>query len=530
MKRATLIGAALGALLAGVAGASAKTLVYCSEGSPESFSPALGTAGTTFDATQPVYDQLVEFKRGTTETGPGLAESWDVSADGKTIVFHLRKGVKFHAAGGFTPTRDFNADDVIFSFDRQMNPKNPYHSVSNGKFSYFNDMDMPKLIASVAKVDDYTVKFTLNEPNAPIIANLAMPFASIYSAEYADWLAKKGQQAQIDQTPVGTGPFYFVNYQKDAVIRYKKNELRNFGEKAMVDDLVFAITPDAAARFSKMKAGECQVNGYPLPADLPAIKADPKFKVVSASGLNIAYWSFNVTKPPMDNLKVREALSMAIDRDAIIKEVYGGNAIPAPTLIPPTMWSYDASIKPVAYDPAKAKALLAESGVKTPLAIELWYMPVTRPYNPNGKRIGEMMQADLAKVGVTATLKTFEWGEYLKRAKAGEDQSSQLGWTGDNGDPDNFFFLLGCPGGKPADNNISKWCDPTFNSLLEKARTLPDQAARAKLYQQMQVIEAAQQPSFLIAHSVVSEVTAANVTGYKMIPFGEHQFAGVDLK
>src|SRR5579863_3312316 len=272
MTRSAWLGLALGVALAG--GASAKTLVYCSEGSPENFQPALNTTGTSFDAARPVYNRLTEFKRGTTEVAPGLAESWDIADGGKTITFHLRKGVKFHSLKDFKPTRDFNADDVLFSINRQWKPDNPYFKVSGGKYDYFDDMDMPKLLDSVEKTDDLTVVFHLKQPNVAILANLAMDFAAIGSAEYADKLMKAGKPEQFDQVPVGTGPFSFVSYQKDAVIRYKANK-DYFGEKALVDDLVFAITPDATARYAKLKAGECQINAFPRPDDLAEMKKDP---------------------------------------------------------------------------------------------------------------------------------------------------------------------------------------------------------------------------------------------------------------
>jgi dipeptide transport system substrate-binding protein len=529
MKATTFAGLGLAALLFGSTAASAKTLVYCSEGSPENFSPAINTTGTSFDAARPVYDKLTEFKRGTTEVGPGLAESWEIGDGGKTIVFHLRKGVKFHTVKDFKPTRDFNADDVLFSFNRQWKPDNPYAKVSGGKYDYFNDMDMPSLLDSIEKKDDYTVVMKLKTPNVAILANLAMDFASIASAEYADFLLKKGTPEQFDQVPVGTGPFSFVAYQKDAVIRFKANK-DYFGEKPLVDDLVYAITPDATARYAKLKAGECHINAFPRPADLPEMQKDASLKVVSQSGLNIAFWAFNTTKPPFDKKEVRQALTMAIDKAAIIKDVYLGAGEAAKTLIPTTMWSYNDKIVDYPYDPEKAKAMLQAAGVTAPLDIDLWYMPVQRPYNPNGKRIGEMMQADLAKIGVNAKLVTYEWGEYRKRAQGGEDITAQLGWTGDNGDPDNFFFLDGCTDGKPAANNIPKWCNPEFNDLLVKARVIPDQAGRAKLYERMQEIEHDEAPEFLIAHSTVFEVMRANVTGYKQSPLGAHSFEGVDVQ
>ena len=178
----------------------------------------------------------------------------------------------------------------------------------------------------------------------------------------------------------------------------------------------------------------------------------------------------------------------------------------------------------------RSKALLAKAGVKTPLDIDLWYMPVQRPYNPNAKRMAEMMQADLAKIGVNAKLVTYEWGEYRKRLQQGEPMTALFGWNGDNGDPDNFFFLHGCDAARPGGNNISKWCDKAYDAKLTQARTLTDPKARIKLYQEMQVMEHDAQPDDKIAHSVVFEVLRKEVVGYKQSPFNTHQFNGVELK
>ncbi len=529
IKTKAVIAAAMLTVLSAPAFA-AKTLVYCSEGSPENFTPALNTTGTSFDAARPVYNQLVEFERGSTKVVPGLAESWTVSPDGKEITFKLRKGVKFHSGvNGFTPTRDFNADDVIFSFDRMWKPENPYHKVTGGAYDYFNDMSMPELLKSIDKVDDYTVKFVLTEPNSPMLANLAMDFATIQSKEYADLLLKKGTPEQFDQIPVGTGPFSFVNYQKDAVIRYKANPNYFLGKPAL-DNLVYAITPDATARYAKLKKGECHVMIAPNPADIAGLKTDPVVNLISQPGLNIGYLSFNTQKPPFDKKEVRQAFNMAIDKAAIIKDVYQGAGQGAINPIPPTIWSYNTAIKDYPFDPAKAKEMLAAAGVKTPLDIDLWWMPVQRPYNPNAKRVAEMMQSDLAKIGVNAKLVSYEWGEYRKRLQQGEHMTGQLGWTGDNGDPDNFFFLLGCAAARPGGQNLAKWCNKEFDDLINKAKTISDVAERTKLYEQAQVIVKEEAPWFTIAHSVVYEPTRKEVEGYKVSPLGRHEFYGVDLK
>ncbi|MCA8884808.1 MAG: ABC transporter substrate-binding protein, partial [Rhodobacteraceae bacterium] len=246
--------------LGAAAPAFAKTFIYCSEASPEGFDPAPYTAGSTFDASaHPVYNRLLEFTKGTTQVEPGLAESWEVSDDGLEVTFHLRKGVKWQSNDAFTPTREFNADDVIFSYERQASADHPWHLYLPGiTYEYFSAMEMSSLISTIEKIDDHTVKFVLSRPEAPFLANIAMPFASIVSAEYAETLAAAGHMEDLNNAPIGTGPFSFVAYQKDAVIRYKKNA-DYWGPAPAIDDLVFAITPDASVRLQKLKAGECHL-------------------------------------------------------------------------------------------------------------------------------------------------------------------------------------------------------------------------------------------------------------------------------
>ena len=519
-------GLVLAALAAGSAGA--KTLVYCSEGSPEGFDPALYTAGTTFDASShPVYNRLVEFVTGTTEVQPGLAESWEASEDGLEYTFHLRKGVKFHASDKFTPTRDMNADDVIFSFERQWKEDNPYNKVSGGTWEYFNGMSMQDLLKSIEKVDDYTVKFVLNRPEAPMIANLAMDFASIQSKEYADAMLAAGTPEMLNQEPIGTGPWSFVAYQKDAVIRYKANPDYWEGKPA-IDDLVFAITPDASVRYQKMKANECQIMPYPNPADIEAMKADPDINMLEQEGLNVGYLAYNTKQAPFDNPKVRKALNMAMDKQAIIDVVFQGSGKIAKNPIPPTMWSYNDAVVDDAYDPEAAKAMLAEEGVSD-LSMKVWAMPVQRPYNPYARRMAELIQSDFAKVGVNVEIVSYEWGEYLDRSKAEDrDGAVLLGWTGDNGDPDNFLaVLLGCDG--VGGSNRAQWCYQPFEDLIQKAKVTSDMAERTKLYEEAQVAFKEQAPWATIAHSVVFMPVRKEVTGYKVHPLGGHIFYGVDI-
>lgn len=476
-----------------------------------------------------MFNGLTTFERGTTNVIPALAEKWDVSEDGKTYVFHLRKGVKFHSNKDFKPTRDFNADDVVFSFNRQLDPNHPYHKVSGVSYEYFIGMDMQNIIDKVEKVDDYTVKISLKVPNAPFLANLAMDFASIYSAQYADAMAKAKTPEKLDSAPIGTGPFEFVSYQKDSAVRYKAFE--NYWQgKAKIDRLVFSITPDASVRYAKLQKGECHAAPYPNPADIAKLKADSNITLLTKPGLNVGYLNFNVQKAPFDNVKVRQALNYAVNKDAIIESVYQGAGQVAKNPIPPTMWSYNDEVKDYAYDPEKAKALLKEAGFENGFETDLWAMPVSRPYNPNARRMAELVQADWEKVGVKAKIVSYEWGEYLKRMRAGDHQTGMMGWTGDNGDPDNFLNTLLSCAAVESGSNYANFCHKEFNDLVTKAAQVTDPAERTALYQQAQLVFKEQAPWITIAHSTTYFPVRKEVKGYVIDPFGLHNFYAVELE
>jgi len=529
MKRTIAIAAALLSATFFASAASAKTFVYCSEGSPEGFDPGMYTAGTTFDASaHPIYSRLMEFKPGTTEAQPGLAESYEVSDDGTVYTFKLRPGVKFHTTEFFTPTRDMNADDVVFSLERQINPEHPWNQYVPGtSWEYAAGMGFPELIKSIEKVDDMTVKITLNRPEAPFLANLAMPFASIVSKEYADKLEAEGKKEQLNQMPVGTGPFSFVGYQQDAVIRYKKNP-DYWGGAPKMDDLVFAITTDAAVRYQKLKAGECHLMPFPNAADVESMRADENLTVLEQEGLNVAYLAYNTTQAPFDKPEVRKALNKAINKQAIVDAVFQGMATPAKNPIPPTMWSYNDAIEDDTYDLEAAKKMLQDAGVEN-LSMKIWAMPVSRPYMLNARRAAEIIQDDLAKIGVNAEIVSYEWAEYLDRSKAKDrDGAVILGWTGDNGDPDNFLdTLLGC--NAVGGNNRAQWCNEEFDALVKKAKETSDPAERTKLYEEAQVVFKREAPWATLDHSLSIVPMRKEVTGFVQSPLGDFTFENVDI-
>ncbi|MFK3908064.1 ABC transporter substrate-binding protein [Pseudomonas alabamensis] len=531
-----LVGASL---LAGASSVQAATnLVFCSEGSPAGFDPGQYTTGTDFDASaEPLFNRLTQFERGGTAVIPGLATRWEVSDDGLVYTFHLREGVKFHTTDYFTPTRDFDADDVLFTFNRMLDKQHPFRKAYPTEFPYFTDMGMDKNIAKLEKLDAHTVRFTLAQVDAAFIQNLAMSFASIQSAEYAQRLLDEGRPADINQKPIGTGPFVFSRYQKDSTIRYKGNTQYWKPEDVKLDNLIFAITTDASVRMQKLKKGECQVTLFPRPADIEPLKADKSLQMPHQAGFNLGYIAYNVmdkvkgsNEPnPLAKLEVRQALDMAVDKQKIIESVYQGAGQSAVNAMPPTQWSYDDSIKGTPYDPEKAKALLKEAGIKEGTEITLWAMPVQRPYNPNARLMAEMLQSDWAKIGIKAKIVSYEWGEYIKRSKGGEQGAMLIGWSGDNGDPDNWLgTLYGCDAING--NNFSKWCYKPYDDLIKQAKATSDQAKRVELYQKAQHILKEQVPITPIAHSTVYQPMSAKVEGFKISPFSLNSFYGVGIR
>ena len=290
---------------------------------------------------------------------------------------------------------------------------------------------------------------------------------------------------------------------------------------------MFAITPDAAVRLQKLKAGECHLMPYPAPADLADIKADPNLKLDEQPGLNVGYLAYNTTVAPFDKPEVRKALNMAMDKKAIIDAVYQGSAVIAKNPIPPTMWSYNNAIEDDKYDPEAAKKMLEDAGVKD-LSMDVWAMPVQRPYNPNAKLMAEMLQADWAKIGVKANIVTYEWGEYLKRMKNGEQDAGLIGWTGDYASPDNFMgVLLTCA--SVNGNNYARYCSKAFDEQVVGARNSLDQTKRTAMYEKAQVIFKQDVPWTTIAHSITNQPMRKEVEGFKISPFGDYKFESVSL-
>lgn len=516
------------ALLAVPLLAAAKPLSVCTEASPDGFDVVQYNSLTTTNASADViFNTLVVYDEATAKVAPSLADKWQVSPDGLTYTFHLRPNVQFQTTDWFKPSRPLNADDVLFTFGRMLDANNPWHKVTGPSgFPHAQSMQLPKLIKAITKVDDHTVKFELNEPNATFLPILTMGFASIYSAEYAGQLLKAGRQTDLNAKPVGTGPFQLKSYQKDAVIRYDVNP-HYWGPKPKVDRLIYAITPDATVRVQKLKAGECQIALSPKPQDVIAARGNPALKVVETPAFMTAYVALNTQHKPLDNEKVRQAINLAFDRTTYLKTVFDNTATPAINPYPPNTWSDNKSIKPYPHDVAQAKKLLAAAGYPNGFSTTIWTRPTGSVLNPNPKVSAELLQADLANIGIKAQIKVVEWGELIREAKLGQHDMLFMGWAGDNGDPDNFLTPQFTCAAVKAGTNFARFCNAALDKLIDAGKATPDQAKRTKAYEAAQRIIHDQALWVPLGYPTAAVLTSAKVSGYRVSPFGRQNFGTV---
>jgi dipeptide transport system substrate-binding protein len=511
-------------------GADKREFIFCSEGSPLSFNPQLAGDGTTFDASsQTLYNRLVDFEPGSTNLIPSLAKSWSFINNGKTVKFKLRKNINFHTTNFFKPTRKLNADDVVFTFSRMLDETHPYHNVGGGGYEYFKSIGLGAMLKSVEKTADHEVIFNLVKPNASFLANLAMDFASVLSAEYADKLSTLKRKADIDSQPIGTGPFKFLDYVEDKKIHYLAHKDYFLGRSA-IDELTFLITPDSNERVSKLKSKKCHLIKEPPPKLLPELSTTPSLKLVKIKGLNTGYIGFNLNNPKLKNKKLRQAIGMAMNRRSYIESVYLGRAEIANSPLPPAIWNIGKKLRPIEYNLSRAKDLIEESGVDIPITLTMWTLPVSRPYNPNGQKMGEMMRNDLRQIGVDLRLSTSNWPAFLENSREGKHELIEYGWSSDNGDPDNFLYtLLSCDGAE-GKSNVSRFCNKEYDRLVTKARFVFTREERKALYEKALLIFREELPWIPIAHANVYRAMTNEVLGYVPRPLGTESFYGLSLK
>ncbi|SDQ26402.1 peptide/nickel transport system substrate-binding protein [Virgibacillus subterraneus] len=494
-----------------------KTLVFGRGADSIQLDPSKVTDGESIYVTNQIYDTLVRYKEENTEVKPALAEDWNTSEDGTVWTFKLREDVKFHDGN------DFTAEDVVFNFERW---------ATSGEFIYYGYMfgaseeDLGGIIESVEATGDYEVTFTLSEPNAPFLQTLAMPPFGIASPA-----AVEEHGEDYFKNPVGTGPFVFEEWVPDDSITVTKNE-DYFGEAANVDKVIFRTIPDNGARFLELQAGSIDLMTGLNPQDIGTTEDDSNLQIIRRPSMNISYMAMNTSKEgPMSEKLVRQAINLAIDKEELLT-LYEGIGKPAKNPIPPSLWGYNDEVEDYGYDVEKAKALLAEAGYADGFDISLYTMANPRPYMPQPKVTAQAIQQMLKDINVNVKITESDWDTHLTATENAEHDMAFLGWTGDNGDPDNFMYVL-----LDKDNakvgsagNIAFYKNDEVHDLLKEAQTEMDQEVRTELYMEAQELIHEDAPWFPIAHTTPPLAASQNVTDYVPHPTGSEPFNLLDIK
>ncbi|MDI2587134.1 ABC transporter substrate-binding protein [Psychrobacillus sp. NEAU-3TGS] len=494
-----------------------KVLVFGRGGDSTSLDPSTVTEGESFKVTKNIYETLLNFGEQDTTIHEGLATKWEPSEDGLTYTFTLREGVKFHDG------TDFNAEAVVKNFERWANG-------SEDKFPYYKSMfggfkgEEGHVIESVTAEGDYTVVFKLTRAQAPFLKNIAMsPFAIASPTAFE----KDGEK--FGDNPVGTGPFKFVEWKRNDSITIEKFD--GYWDEALpkLDKVIFRSIPDNSARLNDLLNGAIDLADGINPADGTTVEGDSSLQLFERPSMNVGYLGLTTTRPPFDNVKVRQALNYAIDKEAIVEAFFEGRAEIAKNPLPSSISGFNDDITGYEYNPEKAKELLAEAGFADGFEMELWAMPVPRPYMPDGKKVAEAIQKNLEDIGVKAEIVSYEWATYLDKASKGEADAFLLGWTGDNGDADNFIYVL-LDGDNIGSNNYTYYDNKDLHKILIEAQTEVDEDKRNELYKQAQEIIFEDAPWVPLAHSTPLLAGKADIVDFYPHPTGSDLLSQVDFK
>lgn len=493
------------------------TLIFGRGGDSVALDPAAVTDGESFTVTKNVFDTLLDYGDDNTNVQAALATDWNVSEDGLTYTFELLENVKFHDG------TDFNADAVVFNFDRWMNGKEAGFYYYQSMFGGFKGDD-GHVIKDVIATDDFTVEITLNRPQAPFLQNIAMnPFAIASPAAIEKFGDKFGEN------PVGTGPFVFQEWKRNDKIVLVKNENFWLEGYPKLDSVIYRAIPDNSARLNALISGELDLVDGVSPNDVQMIEDNADLQTMFRPSMNVGYLGLTSNREPLNNKLVRQALNHAVPKQDLIDSFYAGQAEPAKNPMPPVIAGYNDDIEPYEYDLDKAKALLKEAGYEDGFTMELWAMPVPRPYMPDGQKVAEVLKNNFAKIGVEAEIKTYEWATYLEKARAGEADSFLLGWTGDNGDADNFLYVL-LDEDNIGSNNYAYFKNDEVHDLLIEAQSIPDLDQRNELYRQAQVIIHEEAPWIPLVHSNPALAAQNYVKGFIPHPTGSDKLTKVSIE
>ena len=480
----------------GTAGGYKNTLTWAQGADVTSLDPHQGKETPAVQVNTQIFDTLVTVDPETNEVVPQIAESWE-QTDDQTYVFKIREGIKFHDGS------DLTAEDVKFSLDRARN---------SAAVSY-----IVNFIEEVTVDDDHTVTVKTTAPYAPTLRNLAIPFAAIVQKAVVE-----ADENAFIQNPVGSGPYKFVEWNHGDHVTLKAFD-DYYAGKPETENLIMKVIPETSQRTIALETGEVDL-AYDLAVnDIPKVNSDDKLTVYEIPSLTCWYVSMNMNKKPFDNPKVREAMSMAIDRQTIIDTINAGSGQTADAIIAPAVFGYySTGVKE--YNPTKAKELLAEAGYPNGFSTTLWV-------NDNQSRIEmcQAMQAMLLEVGVQCNLEVLEFGSFISRTTAGDHDLAYFGWTTSSGDADYSYYSLEHSTQQGAAGNRSFLADPDVDKLIEEARSNTNEEERKELYKELAIKLDEINNNIPVYYSSINVGANKKVEGFVMDANGYHSLEKVKV-
>jgi peptide/nickel transport system substrate-binding protein len=466
--------------------------------------PARATDIESLEVAEQVYGRLVRFTAGRLEPEPDLATSWSVSENGTVWTFELRPNVVFHDG---TP---FNAEAVVFSFERQIIPDHPAHEADFAWPRAFHN------IRRIVAVGPLRVQFQIDRPYAPFLANLAVGPSAIVSPT-----AVRRLGSSFGRHPVGTGPYRFVEWIPGDRITLERNDTY-WDLPARTQYLVLLAMPDARQRIQALESGAADIIQQLDPDDLPLVRLHPDLRLETAPAALVSYLAMNTQRRPLNDSRLRRAIAHAIRREALVKLVYQELGIPAVGPLPPNVWGARSDVVTYPYDPVRARKLLAEvmpTGFHGP-PLKLYAPSVARPYMPAPDRVASIIKSCLQEVGIPVEVILADPVEHQRALWAGEHDLALHGWFNENGDPDNFLYTLldsdNTTGSRPS--NIAFYNSGWFHDVIGVAQRTTDRTERERLYWQAQAILAADVPWVPLAHSKVVFAARSSITGLVVQP------------
>ena len=479
------------------------TLVIGQVAEPRSLDPHVATTTNDFRILSQVYEGLVRFRQGTLEIEGALAESWETDASGTTFTFHLRRGVRFHDGS------PFNAEAVRYNFERMLNPEHP--AVETGPFPMSFRYSM---IRDIETPDEATVIFQLEEPYAPFLANLADPSGYIVSPDQV-----QNPEHPLGRNPSGTGPWTFVEWSRQRWVILERYE-GYYDDPAQLKRLIFRPLPDVNARLTELLVGGVDLL-VEAPADLiEHLRSRDAYTVVETVGPHLWFLILNTREPPFSDVRMRQAVNLAVNKEAIVKDLLQGTASVAHGVIPAAFaWAADPALEPYPYDPGRARELIAEAGYEGATVRLFATNSGSGMLDP--LPMAEAIQADFAAVGLNLRIEVFEWNTFLSRVNSGlegQAELAQMAWI--TSDPDTLPALSLSSQALPEHGgfNSGYYENEELDALLEEARRATDHAERGRIYRRIDRLVHEEVPFLFVASWRQNAVHRSDIRGLELEP------------